>query len=595
MPIDPSIPLQVRPAQIESPLNMLAKVLQMKSLQQESEMFGLKRAQLEQDIATKASRNKLMESLFPVGQPDQRSYNSLYEGAQGGSIGPTVANAERMDKMPAPTPGQPQMSLSTLARMAAAGMDTKNLFDLYKYQNDGVKRDANAYYTNPLTGETTYYADPTKGIDFDPKTRAVSPLPGFSQTNAGIKAAETGAIEAAKSQTELLPLGYVGKDGRPIGGSKADYLGIPNPNSQQFGTGLPAPGGTPQPGQPPQFDFVGADLLMQIPPQDRQKILQTAQSTGDNQFTVNYRLPNGKVIQGEVDLSRDSSGNVPRFIQEKADYIRGKATPEERVQFEQQAVQGMLKISDPKKRAEAFAHFYQQMNEPAGTPIRQRGSQNQAPAGGVPVAAGQQPGTRPVLQSEAEKKAQVGQVELTQGAQGEVNKNWITKSHNPVLEAGRSAQDVLTNLDALSTVNLSTGWGTEAASKAANVLAGLGVASKQATELASNAQKFQSIVLDRMAADLRKNSGPQTEGDAQRSLDTFAQLRNTPDANKFIIDLARAKANLDVKRAQYYSDALPLAIAEGNLSKVDSEWSKIRPSIWSDPVLQKYNVKKGGK
>lgn len=197
-------------------------------------------------------------------------------------------------------------------------------------------------------------------------------------------------------------------------------------------------------------------------------------------------------------------------------------------------------------------------------------------------------GGPPALQSEAEKQLQLGAITGRQSTQQDLNKNWIAASYNPVVEAGRAASTMTASLDALKTFDLQTGWGTEAKAHAANVLAGLGIAPEGAKLFAANAQKFQTVAMDRLLTVLQAQKGPQTEGDSTRAQQTFAQLKNTPAANQFIADLARAKANQDARRSQFYQEALPLAQQAGDLNEVDRRWSKIQGSIWNDPVLQPY-------
>jgi hypothetical protein len=198
----------------------------------------------------------------------------------------------------------------------------------------------------------------------------------------------------------------------------------------------------------------------------------------------------------------------------------------------------------------------------------------------------------PVLQSEAEKTAQIEKAKGQQGTVNDLNKNWITTSYNPVLEQGRAATSMAANLDALKNIDLKTGWGTEAKASAASVLMGLGIAPKNAEIFASNTQKFQSVAMDRLLTNLQAQKGPQTEGDSTRAQSTFAQLKNTPEANSFISDFARAKANMDIRKASFYQEALPLATNQGDLNEIDRRWARMQGSIWSDPVLRPY-IKKG--
>ena len=178
---------------------------------------------------------------------------------------------------------------------------------------------------------------------------------------------------------------------------------------------------------------------------------------------------------------------------------------------------------------------------------------------------------------------------VTQQSRIALNDNWIKNAYQPTIEAGRAASDALTNVQALRSINMNTGWGAEAKANAANVLAGLGVAPASVEMFAANAQKFQSIAMDRLMKKQIEQKGTATEGDAKRIGQTYVALQNTPAANDFILDLAQAQANQDQRRAQFYEAALPLAQKAGDLTRVDREWRKIQGSIWADPTLQRWS------
>lgn len=178
---------------------------------------------------------------------------------------------------------------------------------------------------------------------------------------------------------------------------------------------------------------------------------------------------------------------------------------------------------------------------------------------------------------------------VTQAAATGLNDNWIKNGYQPTMDAGKAATDISSSIQAVRNIDLNTGWGAEAKATAANVLTGLGIAPQNATMFAANAQKFQSVAMDRLMTTLMAQKGPQTEGDASRASQTFAALKNTPEANKFIMDFAQAKANMDMRKAQFYEQALPLAQKSGDLTRVDREWRKIQGSIWADPILQPWS------
>lgn len=177
---------------------------------------------------------------------------------------------------------------------------------------------------------------------------------------------------------------------------------------------------------------------------------------------------------------------------------------------------------------------------------------------------------------------------ITQQSAIAINDNWLKNSYQPTIDAGKVANDLDANIQALRTVDIKTGWGTEAKASAASVLAGLGISKGNADMYASNAQKFQSIAMDKLMTTLQAQKGMQTEGDADRAKQTFVSLKNTPDANAFILDFAQAKTNMDKRRAQYYEQALPMAQKRGDLTEVNRRWNKLQPSLWDDPLLQKW-------
>jgi hypothetical protein len=444
--------------------------------------------------------------------PPQAVQTSLTEGAANGSIGPTVQNASLLPQ----APRQLGPSLRTLQQMAVLGMPgTEPLFNMYKYQTDGIERKPGSFYENPVTKKREFVPDLAKGITSLDGGQSVTPIPGFNETVVSLEGQKTAAQKEAESRYALLPLGYTGQDGRPIGGTVGSYI-----NSIAGPTGMP-PAQAPAPSRPAA--------------QRTQPMAPAGFPTISRQEQAGRNAEQLRILQEEYTNERD-----------------------------------------PANRAAL-------------------GREIARVSGGKP----------PVLQSEAERKQQLGQIEIdqkaqerktlapleiTQGAQTDLNKNWITATHNPVQEAGQAAKAVLSQLDTLANINFQTGWGAEAKASAANVLASLGV--KDASKYASDAQKFQQVAMERNMTMLAAQKGPQTEGDSQRAQQTFVKLSNTPQANQYIADLTRANANQAAKRAAFYAEALPLARAQGDLTEIDRRWQRISGSIWNDPVLAKY---KGGK
>lgn len=121
-----------------------------------------------------------------------------------------------------------------------------------------------------------------------------------------------------------------------------------------------------------------------------------------------------------------------------------------------------------------------------------------------------------------------------------LNESFVTNTFDPALEAAAGAKEANARLALLENIDIDTGWGVEAKAYGARVLEGLGFDSDAANNIASNAQAFKSIISKQVNEELILQKGPQTEGDAQRAFNIQAQLGNTPQANKFIIDVNKA-------------------------------------------------------
>jgi hypothetical protein len=183
---------------------------------------------------------------------------------------------------------------------------------------------------------------------------------------------------------------------------------------------------------------------------------------------------------------------------------------------------------------------------------------------------------------------------VEKSARIETNSDFVKHVYRPVLDTSKKNVELIGQLDAFEKLPIAekTGWGTKAKATAYNVLTTLGLADKEATAYASNAQSFNSVVNRQIFTLLGQQKGPQTEGDAQRARDTFASLDNTPEANKFIVDFTKAVANKQNSEANHYRKNYSKALAAGDLSELERTYldsDEGQKSIWQDPVLQKWN------
>lgn len=136
-----------------------------------------------------------------------------------------------------------------------------------------------------------------------------------------------------------------------------------------------------------------------------------------------------------------------------------------------------------------------------------------------------------------------------QKAKGEFN----VKQYGAVSDAARLATRTLPSLETQSNIldrGFRTGFGTDAQKAGASVLASLGI--PEAARFATDAQTFlastQQAVLQRQL----EQKGPQTESDAQRITQTGAQLGNTPEANRFLIDVAKGQYKRDIEQRSFF-------------------------------------------
>jgi hypothetical protein len=166
-----------------------------------------------------------------------------------------------------------------------------------------------------------------------------------------------------------------------------------------------------------------------------------------------------------------------------------------------------------------------------------------------------------------------------------LNDQWIAGELEPARLAGESAKSAIDNIRVLKNIDLKTGFGTDAQKTAASILATLGV--PEAAKFATNAQIFESKVYEGLVDTLSKQKGPQTDKDFNNLQKTYAQLKNTPQANQFLLDVAEAKAMQDQRKSGYYQKAASMPQVRSNLSAITNEWGKIAGSIFEVPLTDR--------
>jgi hypothetical protein len=189
---------------------------------------------------------------------------------------------------------------------------------------------------------------------------------------------------------------------------------------------------------------------------------------------------------------------------------------------------------------------------------------------------GGQQGGKPVVTGENPVVVKAGE---------QLNNPWITGQFVPAIAAGEAAKGAMENVRLLKSIDLTTGFGTDAQKTAANVLASFGV--KDAAKFATNAQIFESKIYEGLVDTLSKQKGPQTDKDFANLQKTYASLKNTPQANQFLLDVVEAKAMQDQRKAGYFQKAASIPELRSNLSAITNEWGKVSGSMFDLPIQGK--------
>jgi hypothetical protein len=174
-----------------------------------------------------------------------------------------------------------------------------------------------------------------------------------------------------------------------------------------------------------------------------------------------------------------------------------------------------------------------------------------------------------------------------QKGKGELN----VKAYGAVSDAARLATRTLPSLEIQAAIlgkGFKTGFGTDAQKAGASVLASLGI--PEAAQFATDAQTFlastQQAVLQRQL----EQKGPQTESDAQRITQTGAQLGNTAEANRFLIDVAKGQYKRDIEQRNFFDKWWS---QNKTYEGAENAWyaSEGGKSLFDRPELKKYAPK----
>jgi len=119
-------------------------------------------------------------------------------------------------------------------------------------------------------------------------------------------------------------------------------------------------------------------------------------------------------------------------------------------------------------------------------------------------------------------------------------------------DRARKILPALETSEAILNNGFKTGFSANVQTQAARVLGALGV--PEAEKYATDSQVFLAQGRQALLQRQLEQKGAQSEGDAQRINQTFIQLGNTPEANKFLVATAKAQSKQDIARQKFYSN-----------------------------------------
>jgi hypothetical protein len=174
-----------------------------------------------------------------------------------------------------------------------------------------------------------------------------------------------------------------------------------------------------------------------------------------------------------------------------------------------------------------------------------------------------------------------------QESKGELNVE-IYKGIRETAARGRKTEPAIDTALAVLDKGFGTGTGTATTAKIAGVLSALGV--PEATAYASDAAVFQATVQQTVLDRQFEQKGPQTEADAARITQTAANLGNPTDANRFLLNIAKAQAKRDIAQQRFFDKwwNTNKTYEGAEEAWISGEGSK---SLFSDPALSKYAPK----
>lgn len=311
-----------------------------------------------------------------------------YAGTQSAPASPVQPNAITAAAGVSPTspPGMGGLTFPRVVGLKLLG--GPDMSTDYKMGVEGVSHSPGSEVTDVVTGQRRTIPTLEKGQALDAQGNVYT-LPGYAKSVSDVTAANKTAELSATNKQTLLPLGYVGTNGVPLGGTIGGYLGAPSTNNPITSLAAPAQGGG-----------TVSNALSRLDPRTLSAIQADMQATGVQNANVvasatdGRVLPNGQPVSNGQRVAGSISAPQPpgappdlMAIQSALDAAKQQG-PEGIARFQATHLPTVLNIQDPAQRARALAVFASDMQTPAGTPIHQA-SDSSAPNSAAMPSAGQ--------------------------------------------------------------------------------------------------------------------------------------------------------------------------------------------------------------
>ena len=179
-------------------------------------------------------------------------------------------------------------------------------------------------------------------------------------------------------------------------------------------------------------------------------------------------------------------------------------------------------------------------------------------------------------------------------AEQEARGKFLVDDYKTISATARNAAKTLPAIDtnlAILDKGFKTGFTAETQAGAASILSALGI--PDATESAKNAEVFKAKTNEIVLQKQLEQKGVQTAADADRITSTGARISNTVDANKFILDVAKAQLKRDIDQRNFYDKWYQ---QNKTYDGAENAWyaSEGDKSLFERPELKKYKIDTSG-